>query len=373
MRVGLNLLYLIPKIVGGTETYARELIGALARANEDHEYVLFVNEESRHEAFSPAGHVTRVVCPVAASSRRARYLWEQTKLPQVLAAARIDVLHSLGYVGPLKAGRSHVVTIHDANFMQRDVRMSIGRRVTLGITTLGVSRMADRIITMSKFSRRELIQRLRLDPSKVTVTYLAPLSNLATARRPIDPSPNVPYVIAFAGPSVHKNIPRLIMAFATVAASVPHRLRIVGSLPADGTVESAISHSGLASRVDLVGYIDESAMRSDLANATALAFPSLYEGFGLPVVDAQFLGVPVLCGASGSLGEIAGAGALKFNPRSVHEIGDALRRVLLDQDLRHHLVATGFTNVARFSWDRTAQETLATYTEAYRGRRSGVA
>ena len=363
--IGLNLLYLLPGVVGGTETYARELIAALARIDTANSYVLFLNRECRDELLTQSPRFTHVVCPVAASSRGRRYVWEQTRLPGVARYHGVDVLHSLGYVGPVHTTFAHVVTIHDVNFLHPCVRMRKGRRVTLGSVTFAVAHTADRVITMSQFSRSEIVHRLRVPFGRVQVAHLAPRTQLNGLRGTASPDLSSPYVIAFAGPSPHKNIPRLVEAFARASNSFSHMLHIVGSLPQGDTVNGAVARFGLASRVRLRGYLSDEAMLAELAGASALAFPSLYEGFGLPVVDAQCLGVPVVCSDAGSLPEVAGSGAIVFDPRSIEEMAAALCTVLTDGTVRQRLVASGVENVARFSWDNTAAITLRAYRDAW--------
>ncbi|MEO7102182.1 MAG: glycosyltransferase family 1 protein [Gemmatimonadaceae bacterium] len=370
MIIGLNLLYLLPGIVGGTETYARELISALSRVDSDNHYVLFLNEESSGERFSSISRFEHVVCPVAASSRAKRYVWEQLHLPAFTESYGVDVLHSLGYVGPLFTHAAHVVTIHDVNFLQRDVRMSPVRRAMLGAATFSVARTAQRTITMSNFSRDEIVRRLHVSEARVEVTHLAPRKRLDHQYANPTTAVEREYLLAFAGPSPHKNVPRLIEAFASVSDAIPHSLHIIGSLPRGGSVERVVDALAMGSRVQLLGYIGDDAMETELAGATALVFPSLYEGFGLPIVDAQRLGVAVICSTAGSLPEIAGQGAMLFDPRSVCDIASSISRVSKDRSLRERLIRAGRENVERFSWEATAMDTLRIYADAFHAKRS---
>lgn len=369
MVIGLNLLYLLPGVVGGTETYARELIRALAARADGDDLVLFVNQESRDEDFLAGGTGRTVVCPVAATSRRARYIWEQTQLPGVSRACGVTVLHSLGYVGPIAAARPHVVTVHDLNFLQGSVRMSWRRRVALGTMTFAAAHIADAVLTMSEFSRREIVRHLRIDGRNVTVTHLAPRSDLRSrAARGGDPVA-APYIVAFSSASPHKNVPQLVAAFARIAGDVPHELRIVGHVPDSRELVQAIEAGGIPDRVRIMGYLSDDDMVATLAGATLLAFPSRYEGFGLPVLDAQSLGVPVACAAASALPEVAGDAALFFDPDDRADMAAALKRGLLDASFRAQLIALGTANAARFTWTATAAATVEAY-HAVAARRS---
>jgi glycosyltransferase involved in cell wall biosynthesis len=169
-----------------------------------------------------------------------------------------------------------------------------------------------------------------------------------------------PYILAFSSLSAHKNIARLISAFAHISTAVPHSLVLVGHLPEKTAVRSELEAVG-DDRVRFTGYLPDADVEALMHGASLFAFPSLYEGFGLPILDAQNAGVPVACSSAGALPEIAGDGAVQFDPLSVDGMADALQRCLLDMDLREALVAKGHENARQFSWDRTARETLEVY------------
>jgi glycosyltransferase involved in cell wall biosynthesis len=157
MRIALNLLYLLPGVVGGTETYARSLIKALARQGDDNEYSIFLNRESAELDVTPAENFTRVVCPINATNRAARYSWEQGAMPLQLRRSRPDIVHSLGYVIPLAARGPQVVTVHDVNYLgHKGWRTGVGRTAFRFFAERTVKR-ADRIIAVSRFSRDEIV------------------------------------------------------------------------------------------------------------------------------------------------------------------------------------------------------------------------
>ncbi|MGI8546428.1 MAG: glycosyltransferase family 4 protein [Gemmatimonadaceae bacterium] len=368
MRIGINLLYLLPGIVGGTETYARSLLHAFAKTSPDNDYVVFVNREAADIALPEAPNFRRVVCPVNAQRRGARYAWEQTVLPKYVRREAVTLLHSLGYVGPLQPGCAHAVTIHDLNYLSPEVTMKPHKRLVLGRFVESVARRADAVITMSEFSKGEIVARLGLPAENVNVTHLAPgvrcqaADAVTRSDRPADGwRVDGPYIIAFGSLYQHKNIPALVRAFGRIAATVPHRLVIVGHLPEDSSVGEAISNSGVASRITTTGFVSDRDVDALLTGADLLVFPSLYEGFGLPLLDAQAAGVAVAASAAGSLPEIAGNSALLFDPRSDEDIAHALQQCALSAELRARLVRLGHANVAKFSWARTAAETLDVY------------
>jgi glycosyltransferase involved in cell wall biosynthesis len=364
MLIALNLLYLIPGVVGGTETYATSLIHALAEADGDNEYVVFVNKGAADLDVTPAENFRRVVCPFIALRRIVRYSWEQAVLPFQLRREAPDLVHSLGYVAPLAARGPHVVTVHDLNYLgHRGRRTAVGRRAFRFFVEQTVKR-ADHIITISNFSRSEIVKHLAVDEEKISVIYEAghELNVAGSAMTPPSihsPLPT-PYVMAFSSLSAHKNIARLVAAFGSVSHVVPHSLVLVGHLPENPGVRAESEKAG-SDRVRFTGYLPEDEVQSLLQHASLFAFPSLYEGFGIPILDAQHAGVPVTCSAVAALPEVAGEGAYLFDPHSVKSIANALSACLLDMDLREKLVKKGCENAARFSWQKVARETLAVY------------
>jgi glycosyltransferase involved in cell wall biosynthesis len=370
MKIGINLLYLLPGVVGGTETYAAGLLHGLAEIDRQNEYVVFVNRESEHWPLPQVVNFTRVLCPVRAAGRASRYLFEQVRLPRLLAKYHIDVIHSLGYVGPLVAPCPSVVTIPDLNYIAMKHTMPGRKRTILRFFSMQSAQRANHVITISNFSKGEICRTIKLDPGKITVTHLGAMRNGAS-----NSSENwmelsrryrirAPYVVAFGGGVVHKNIPRLIRAFALVKDAFPHSLVLIGHIPSN--VDSATESEGIRDRVTITGYVPKEHVLPLLSHADLFVLPSLYEGFGLPVLEAQQAAVAVACSTAGSLPEVGGDGALYFDPTSVEHIADTIRRCLADATLRSQLILKGRANLSRFSWDKTARETLSVYQDMFK-------
>ena len=364
MLVALNLLYLIPGVVGGTETYATSLIHALAKADADNDYVVYVNRGAADLDVTPASNFRRVVCPFIALKRIVRYSWEQGVLPLQLRRANPALVHSLGYVAPLAAKGPHVVSVHDLNYLgHTGRRTAAGRRAFRFFVEQSVKRAAH-VITISEFSRGEIMKHLPVSPSKVSVIHLAgreenenePRGGPQKVAAPL----SAPYIMAFGSLSAHKNLGRLVAAFNSIASLIPHSLVLVGHLPEKAAFRAELQQSG-NDRVKFTGYLPDAEVQALIANASLFAFPSLYEGFGMPIIDAQHAGVPIACSNRAALPEVAGDGAYLFDPYSVEAIANALKTCLLDTDLRADLVRKGYANATRFSWDKTARETLSVY------------
>jgi glycosyltransferase involved in cell wall biosynthesis len=364
MHVALNLLYLIPGVVGGTETYARSLIDALAEADTENDYSVYLSREAADLDVTPGPNFKRIVTPVVAMQRAARYGWEQAILPLQLMRHKPDLVHSLGYVSPLAAQCPQVVTVHDVNYLgHKGRRTAVGRKAFQFFVERTVKR-ADRVITVSEFSRDEIVRHMNVAKDKVTVVHSAGRDTSDGASPPYESgivrSIGRPYILAFSSLSAHKNIPRLIAAFSKISSEVPHALVLVGHLPEKSEARTQMQSAG-DDRIIFTGYIPDEEIDPLMRNASLFAFPSLYEGFGLPILDAQHAGVPVACSSAGALPEVAGEGAVQFDPHSVDDIAQALTRGLLDMDLRDRLVSAGHANASQFSWSRTAQQTLDVY------------
>jgi glycosyltransferase involved in cell wall biosynthesis len=364
MLVALNLLYLIPGVVGGTETYATSLIHGLARADADNDYIVYVNRGAADLDVTPTSNFRRVVCPFIALRRIVRYGWEQAVLPFQLRREHPALVHSLGYVAPLAARGPHVVSVHDVNYLGHTGRRTAAGRRAFRFFVEQTARRAAHVITISEFSRSEIVKHLAVDEDKVSVIHLAGREeNNDGSRgesRTVAPRVSSPYIMAFGSLSAHKNLGRLVAAFNRISALVPHSLVLVGHLPENPTFRADLEQAG-SDRVKFTGYLPEEDVQALIANASLFAFPSLYEGFGMPIIDAQHAGVPVACSNAAALPEVAGDGAYLFDPYSVEAIATALKACLLDMDLRDDLIRKGYVNAKRFSWDKTARETLSVY------------
>jgi glycosyltransferase involved in cell wall biosynthesis len=221
----------------------------------------------------------------------------------------------------------------------------------------------DHVITISNSSRQDLIRHLAVPEDRITAVPLG----IDNARfHPLPPSEGgttKPYVMSLAGSDPTKNIVTLVKAFA----SVPERLRrthdlvLVGDVAKRADVREAIEREGIASQTRLIGVVSDEALISLYQRAGIFAFPSLYEGFGLPVLEAMACGVPVICSNSSSLPEVAGDAAVLIDPRNVEQWSMELARLLDDAGVCAELSERGRARALTFSWDRTAAETVAVY------------
>ena len=299
---------------------------------------------------------------------------ERYALALELAPRGLDLLHSPDHV-PSGAGRARsVVTVHDLSFLLYPETHSAASRRYYAQIAWTVER-ADRIIAVSEATKRDLVREVGADPNRIRVVYEAATFNagrsrtLPRRRSAVEQAPPFaqPYVLSVqAAIEPRKNIPRLIEAFAQVRRAHPAlRLVVAGGPGADEpVVRAAVARHDLTAAVDFPGVLPERLLQASYRGALALAYPSLYEGFGLPLLEAMTVGTPVIASRVSSLPEVAGDAALLVDPFDVDALAGALEQVAGDPALRADLAARGFRRVRRFSWERAAQETLAVYREA---------
>lgn len=359
MRVGLNLLYLVPGKVGGVEVFGREMINALASIGDQAtDYIVFTSLDAADLRSMEQDRIRVLVLPFHANRRTVRYFWEQFILPFLAWREKVDVLHSLSYVGPVLCPTPTILTVHDANASAVGATMTWYRRFGLYTLSRIASRTSDLVTTVSQFSRQELIRWYKLNPASVRVILCGPGRQAEPAAEtsplPISGIGNgEPYIAAIGGGYPHKNISRLLEAFVRIKDQVPHKLVIIGKLAPNA--HEALSRLG-SDRIVLAGYVSDEQLRETIRLSDLFVMPSLYEGFGLPVLEAQLQCVPVACSNRGSLPEVVGQSALLFDPENVEEIAKVMVQCVRDRDLNRSLRERGVLNVARFSWKRTAQE-----------------
>ncbi len=380
MRIGINALGLLPGMIGGGEAYLRRLLDALGRVDGGSQYLVFTNRDNHQSFASLPGNFRRLLYDFPArwtvpSLFMTRVLGEQFYLSLSAGRRRLDVLHSPFDTVPLLAPCATVVTLHDINFDAfPEARGRLPRLLARRLVALS-ARRAEAIITVSDFSRGQIVSRLGVDAGRVWAVHNAGFgaaggggAEWAAAARRLGITK--PYVIAFSSVNPHKNIASLIRAFARLRLRDQWQLVVVGHLSLRGEQLPALTRSlGLEGRVIMTGYLEDDLLRAALEHASALAFPSFYEGFGIPVIEAMQCGVPVACSRAGALPEVAANAALFFDPGSVADIAEVLERLLTDARLRQRLHAEGLRNARRFSWEQSARATL----EVYRCASAGAA
>jgi glycosyltransferase involved in cell wall biosynthesis len=366
MRVGLNLVYLVPGETGGMEVYARELIPRLA-ALGGIEPVAFVNREAAEAGDGPWGEIVPMrVVPVHARNRVEWVRGEQQHVPRLAAQERCDVLHSLSSTAPLWGSVPRVTTIHDLSYKLVPEThfglLGLGMRVLVP----AAARRSKRIIVDAAATRDDLVEHLHTPPAKIDVVPLG-----VTPRPPVAPTPapelrarlglgERPLLLSVSAKRPHKNLPRLLDAVARLAPERRPMLVLPGyPTPHEAELRERARQLGIADTVAFPAWVSAEDLEGLYAAAAGFVFPSLHEGFGLPVLEAMARGVPVATSGRASLAEVAGDAALLFDPESVDAIARAIEQLLAGR--QEQLRAAGRRQAAAFTWERTAELTAAAY------------
>lgn len=361
----------------GNETYILELVRALARRESHDTFLVYVEKpDALPTEVRTAPHI-RIV-PYMTRSGARRLLRE---LPQRAAQDNLDVLH-ISYNAPLHlpAHCALVVTVHDISFEHFPEFFSLHLRTFLHASVPRSARAAQMVITDTASAKHDLVMTYQLAPDKIAVTHYAAAPQF---RHITDPAAvqvirtryntGSRFILAVGNLQPRKNLERLIEAFAQAKReyALPHKLVIVGQrLWREAPILQAARELG--ENVILTGYVPAEDLPLMYNAAEIFVYPSLYEGFGLPVLEAMACGTPVITSNVSSLPEIAGDAAHLVDPYSVAEIATALVRVSQDAAYRAELSERGLAQARLYSWERTAQQTLEVYHAAAARKGAGV-
>jgi glycosyltransferase involved in cell wall biosynthesis len=352
---------------GGIGTYVRNLVPALAHQDPSLRLTLF---RSRFETGAPSERWVHdfPLEEIPASIKTLYPRWDLTArppLPETLQAC--DIVHATNpaAIPPAGAGQKLVVTVHDLAFVHHPGMFPRSWRYLYRAGLRAAVRRADAIITPSRNTAEDLLSRTKIDPAKLHVVPLAASLGIGN----LDPDESLarlkvrtPYVLFVGTLEPRKNLVRLVRAYRRVAATgLPHALVLAGPLGWNHDAlmrEIALQGPG---EILLTGAVTDDELDALYRSADVFAYPSLYEGFGLPVLEAMARGVPAIASTTSSLPETAGEAAIGVNPRSVREIAMAIERVLTEEDLADKLSLRGRHQSERFSWEETARLTLQVY------------
>ena len=357
--------------LGGNETYAVNLIEALAQIDQTNQYTLYVTKPAAVQRFSDRWPNFRV-----------RLTLPHTPLVRIpltlsreLRAHPVDLLH-VQYTAPPFAPCPVVATIHDLAFEHLPETFNRRSWMQMRLTVRRTARRAARIITVSEYSRQDIIKTYGIDPELITVTPEAangvfkPITDddrLSAVRKSYGIERD--YILSLCSIQPRKNLVRLIEAY-----SLLRRLHPEGKLPElvlagkrawlDNETMRAAERDEVSTDIHFTGYVADEDLNALYSGATCFVYPSYFEGFGLPVLEAMKCGTPVIAGNRTSIPEVAGEAALLFDPFDVNSLVEALRRILNDSEYRDTLSAKGLHRANEFSWQTTARLTLAAYKKA---------
>jgi glycosyltransferase involved in cell wall biosynthesis len=384
MRIGIDYTAAVRQRAG-IGRYTRNLVRALVEIDVTNHYLLFVADpgsRSKEEGWPPNFEVRGV--PL--SDRWLHILWQRMRIPIPiqLVTGKLDLFHSPDFVLPPVGSVPALVTVHDLSFLRVPECFVPGFAAYLHSAVSRAVRQAVHIVADSKSTRRDLVELLGVDETRITVVYpgveprFRPVNNAdelarvrATYRLPAQ------FVLGLGTLQPRKNFVRLIEAFAQALRTAPAEcqgldLVIVGErgwMYDDILLEA--STTGVRERVHLVGFVADEHLPALYSLASVFAFPSLYEGFGLPILEAMACGVPVAAADNSSLAEVAGKAAVFFDAHDETALAKILIRLQSDVGLRERLVVAGLLQAAGFSWSRVAGELLGLYEALGRSNATG--
>jgi len=346
----------------GINWYIYHLLRNLPRAS-DLDYTVFTSEPRAHDTLTHLA-ITRSRLPTHIPI--ARIVWEQFIQPFEIRRAKLDLLHALAFAGPRLLEIPWVVTVYDLSFIRYPQSFNTANRVYLTWAVRDAVRRANRVIAISASTKRDLVEMFGVAENKIDVVYcgtdplFSPEANPAQ-RRPRMPEKMILYVGTL---EPRKNVAQLIRAFARVKreAHMPHKLVLIGARGWKHTdVDAAIEQENIRAEVILPGYVPTEDLPSWYRAADLFVYPTRYEGFGMPALEAMACGTPVVTTNASSLPEVVGDAALQVAPDDLPALADAMTRALTDSTLREQMRARGLAQAKQFSWTRTGNETAAIY------------
>lgn len=349
----------------GNEVYVRSLLSAFASVGKYSDFFAYISTKDA-EAWVPERFSLRYV-----SSNPFVRLGYQ--LAGHVRKDRPALLH-VQYTAPLFCSVPVVVSIHDVSFIEHPEYFTPLRRRQLEFTVARTARRAARIITGSEFSRDSIVRAYNLDPAKIAVVpdaanpFFRVVSREAAARKVRETfGLNDPFVLCVGDLQPRKNHIGLIQAFARLVKSHPHlthSLVIAGQDTWFGPrVREAAKNSGVENRIRFLGFVSDDDLLQIYNACECFVFPSYYEGFGIPILEAMACGRAVACANTSAMPEVADGAGLLFDPHQPDEITRAMRDILIDPELRARMERLGLQRAAGFTWLKTAQKTLEVYEE----------
>jgi len=354
MRVGLNISTACGNLAG-IGNYAFQLAKHLPVVAPEEEWIFLGTDPRFEQTFA------RENARVFPRERGIpRIFWEQAVLPNAARRVNAELLHGTDFGGPLMYQRETINTLHDLSPFADPAFFPWAKRAYKKALISLAARRNPAVITVSNFSRAEIIERFQINPERVFAIPLGADKADVACRATEDP----PRLLFVGTLENRKNITRLIEAFGILHSrrAMRHRLVLAGQ-PGYGweTIRTAMEQNPAASCIDIRGYISQTELVNLYESVAVFVYPSLYEGFGLPVIEAMAHGLPVVCSRAASLPEVGGDAAMYFDPYNVEEMAAAIERVIDSPSLQNEMREKGLRQAAKFTWEECARKHVEVY------------
>jgi glycosyltransferase involved in cell wall biosynthesis len=349
----------------GNEVYVRNLLDSFAAVDQDSEFVAYISTPEAADVIPP--------CFTPRTVSRNPFVRLGLDLPRLLSKDRPDLIH-VQYTAPLGCPVPVVVSVHDVSFLECPQYFTVARALQLRLTVRHTVATAARVITGSEFSRNAIVRAYGLDEDRITVVPNA----AAGIFRPLNPEDSAawvrshlgitsPFILTVGDLQPRKNQTGLVAAFADMIRArpeLPHHLVLAGkdTFQADD-VRKAAARSGVADRIHFTGFVSDAELVQLYNACESFVFPSFYEGFGLPLLEAMACARPVACSDTSAVHEVADSCAVLFDPNSKEQMARAMLDLALDAELRARMGRLSLMRSALFTWRKAAEKTLEVYYE----------
>lgn len=359
MKIAIDARMIRPGSMHGIARYVYQLLEGLAKLDVDHEFFVLVNEGTPLAEADWPDQITLVYLKSNWISLR-----EQSEIPKVLKRVGAELFHAPSFVAPMFVPCKMIMTIHDLNHMVLPQFYTPFHQFYYQIIVRASIRRSESVLTVSQFSKNEIVRTLGLDAGKIFVTY----NGVSKNYQPINDREYLKYVrdlyclpdqfiLCVSNNKPHKNVHQLVRAYCFSNIDIP----LVLACPADSSLIRLTESFGKKHQVYFTQFVQEEHLPAFYSMTELFVYPSTYEGFGLPPLEALACGTPVVVSHSSSLPEVVGKHAIFADPYDYRDIAVALERGIGDKKLRENLIRSGLQHAAHFSWEKMTRQTLEVY------------
>lgn len=370
MLIGWNTS-LLQKNLSGVGNYIEKILIEFGKTKLKDNLILFGAKNDYDYSKINLEDRTLLSNRIISKNKISRIIWEQSILPMKSSEKNIEILHCPAHVSPLVSSKKIILTIHDLAFKLLPKTFKLPNRIYLNNIVPVSIKKADKIIAVSKNTKKDIIEQYNIPSDKITVIY----NGINNDYKVIDKSDIInkikkkynlsnEFILYLGTLEPRKNITNLIKAYSLYKSKLNNEIKLViaggkGWLYED--VFSLVEEKQLEEDVVFTGYVDEEDIVPLYNAATLFVYPSLYEGFGLPPLEAMACGTPVITSNVSSLPEVVGDAAITVDPHNINKLSQAINRILDNENLQNEMIQKGIERSKKFTWEKTARETIKIY------------